>query len=271
MKTLTPAPLAAALLLASAQPLAATDLISSPLAAATWQVVAIDGQPVEPPHSDDNRARPPAFTFGHRTYGGTAGCNSLGGYYAQIDARLYTMPGPQTAMGCSGARGAQEDAANAIFNASPTVTRQGETAVLEGGGHRMELRWLALAENADDPAAWQGSSLGGQSYIIHEVNGARTDGRRLAGRNPPRLRFGSGEITMDLDCPKPSRGVYLDNTEHLYAALITPPCETEARDAEMARIIGADPRKVSGPNGELLLASRMGWAILWNERRDRPK
>ena len=25
------------------------------------------------------------------------------------------------------------------------------------------------------------------------------------------------------------------------------------------------------PNGELLLAGRTGWAILWNARRDRPK
>ena len=75
MKTLTLAPLPAVLLLASAQPLAATDLISSPLAGASWQVVAIDGQPVEPPHSDDDRARLPAFTGGHRTYGGNAGCN----------------------------------------------------------------------------------------------------------------------------------------------------------------------------------------------------
>ena len=31
----------------------ATDLVPSPLAGATWQVVAIDGEAVEPPHSDN--------------------------------------------------------------------------------------------------------------------------------------------------------------------------------------------------------------------------
>jgi heat shock protein HslJ len=272
MKTRNLAPLAAVLLLASAQPLAATDLISSPLAAATWQVVTIDGQPVEPPHSDDNRARLPAFTFGHRTYGGNAGCNSLGGYYAQIDERLYTMPGPQTAMGCSGARAAQEDAANAIFNASPTVTRDGETAVLEGGGHRMELRWLALAENADDPGAWQGPSVVGQSYVIHAVNGARTEGTKLWSDQAPELSFSQSEVTMNLDCPGSASGTFNIGTEHVHVSGLGPVCAAPGtRDAALAAILGAHPRTVSGPNGELLLASRTGWAILWNERRDRPK
>ena len=65
-------PLAAQFQGASA-PVGATDLVASPLAGASWQVVSIDGQPVEPPHSDDGRARLPQFTFGYRTYGGNAG------------------------------------------------------------------------------------------------------------------------------------------------------------------------------------------------------
>jgi len=77
---------------------------------------------------------------------------------------------------------------------------------------------------------------------------------------------------MRLDCPGSAQGFFIEDAERLYGALFTAPCpQPGARDAAMTRILGADPRVVSGPNGELLLASRYGWAILWNERRDRPK
>ena len=271
MKTLV-LPCTALLAVACSAPSVATDLVPSPLAGATWQVVSIDGGAVEPPHSDDDRARLPQFTFGYGTYGGNAGCNALGGYYAQIDERLFTMPGPQTAMACAGARAAQEDAANAIFSASPAVTRDGDEAVLEGGGHRMVLRRLAAAGNADDPTAWQGPSVSGQSYVVHEVNGMRTDGQALWSGNPPVLRFGETEVTMRLDCPGSATGRFNPNTEFVTIEGLAPPCSTAGtRDAALAAILEADPRTVSGPNGELLLASRTGWAILWNERRDRPK
>lgn len=266
------ASLAALSLVANATPGTATDLVASPLAGSTWQVVAIDGQAVEPPHSDDERARLPAFTFGYRSYGGNAGCNALGGLYAQVDARFYTMPGAQTAMACGGARGAQENAANAIFDASPTVTRAGDTAELAGGGHTMSLRLIGAAGVDDPPAAWQAPGLEGQSYAVHAVNGLRTDGKRLFGKTPPRMRFAKGKATSRLDCAGEMTGFFLQSTEHLHAAFFPPVCSRpDARDAAFAQIIGADPRVVSGPNGELLLASRKGWAILWNERRDRPK
>jgi heat shock protein HslJ len=252
----------------------ATDLVPSPLAGATWRVMTIDGKPLAaPPKGDDGEVRYPSFAFGHRGYGGSAGCNALGGLYAQVEDRLYTMPGPQTAMGCRGPAAAQEDAANAIFRAAPTVTRGRHSVLLSGGGHTMELvRSGPAPEHADSPTAWQGTALSGQSYVIQEVNGQRTDGKRLFSKSPPRLRFGKGDVTMTLDCPKPAKGVFNQGTEHLYGALFDPTCDTPGtRDAALSKIIGADPRVVSGPNGELLLASKAGWAILWHERRDRPK
>jgi heat shock protein HslJ len=263
--------LAALLLLGAAAP--ATDLVPSPLAGTSWQVVAIDGQAVEPPASDDDaRPRLPAFTFGQRSYGGNAGCNALGGLYAQVGDRFYTMPGPQTAMACGGARAAQEDAANAIFTAAPTVAREGEQAMLAGGGHTMRLRRLGPAGEVDPPEAWQGRMLSGQRFTIQAVGGAWTDGRRLWGKTPPELRFAAGKVTMRLDCPRPASGAFTQSSEHLHAALLAPVCRAPGtRDAALAAILGADPRIVSGPNGELLLASAKGWAILWNARRDRPK
>jgi heat shock protein HslJ len=250
----------------------ATDLVPSPLAGGVWQVVSIDGQPVEPPHSDDNRSRLPTFTFGSRTYGGNAGCNALGGYYAQVDDRLYTMPGPQTAMACAGARMTQEESANAIFYASPTVTRAADTMALTGGGHRVELRRIGDAGNVDDPTAWQAPTVARQSYVIHEVNGVRTDGKVLWSDNAPELSFGDTEVTMKLDCPGSVSGRFNLGTEHVLVSALGPVCSGPGtRDAALAAILADGPRTVSGPNGELLLASPAGWAILWNERRDRPK
>ncbi len=251
-------------------PAAATDLVASPLAGAVWRVIAIDGRAVVGLRADEGGEHPVRFTFGWRGYGGNAGCNAMGGLYAQVGDRLYTMPGPQTAMACSGPQGAQEEAANALLSASPTVVRGRDSILLSGGGHTMELARAGPApDNADPPGPWQGSALSGQNYAIHEVNGVRTEGMRL-WKNPPRLRFGSGEVRMTLDCPKPAKGVFNQSTEHLYAALLDPVC-SEPRDRALSAILGADPRVVSGPNGELLLASAKGWAILWNERRDRPK
>lgn len=254
---------------ASAQ---ATDLVPSPLAGATWQVVAIDGKPLEPPASDDNRARLPVFTFGWRTYGGNAGCNQLGGLYAQINDRFYTMPGPQTQMACGGARGAQEAATNAVFTASPTVARNGDVAILTGGGHRMELKRISAATWEEPPSALEAALISNNRYIVHGVNGRPTDGRRVWSKNPPRLEFGTTRVTIHLDCPGTSTSRFNANTEHVHVERYDPACAIAGtRDAQLAAILGDHPRTVPGPNGELLLASRAGWAILWNERRDRPK
>jgi heat shock protein HslJ len=261
----------AALAAAACGPAAGTDLVASPLAGSTWRIAAIDGKPAEGRRGDGAEQTAPQFAFGWRSYGGNAGCNAMGGLYAQVGDRFYTLPGPQTAMACGSPHGEQEEAANAIFAASPTVVRGRDSILLSGGDHTMELVRAGRApDNADPPMAWQGFALAGQSFAIEEVNGVRTDGMRL-WKNPPRLRFGNGEVTMALDCPQPAKGAFVQSSEHLHAALLTPTCATAPRDKALSAILGADPRVVSGPNGELLLASAKGWAILWNERRDRPK
>ncbi len=249
-----------------------TDLIPSPLAGAAWEVVAIDGRVVEPVPADDNRPVVPSFSFGYHSYGGNAGCNALGGLYAQVGKRLYTLPGPQTEMACSGARDEQEQVANAVFDASPEVTRSGDTIELAGGGHTLSLRRIGAADNLDPPGPWQGRALDGQSFAVHTVNGQRTDGKHLWGTAPPRVRFSNGAVTMRVDCPTTARGIFVQGAENLHGAEIGAVCTApDTRDAALARILGADPRIVTGPNGEMLLASHAGWAILWNERRDRPK
>jgi len=56
--------LAGASVLVGPSPVQATDLIPSPLAGATWEVVAIDGGAVQRSPADDNRPAVPSFAFG---------------------------------------------------------------------------------------------------------------------------------------------------------------------------------------------------------------
>jgi hypothetical protein len=195
----------------------------------------------------------------------------MGGLYARVAQRLYTMPGPQTAMGCLGPVGQQESAVDALFRSSPTIRQSGGTVWLEGGGHRMELGYLAPAPNRDPPTAWQGPGLAGQSFVIHAVEGRVTDGKRVWSKTPPRLTFATRTVTMRLDCPRPASGRFVEDKDMVEATLQPVCTRPGTRDAALARILAASPVVVSGPNGELLLASPQGWAILWNERRDRPK
>lgn len=244
---------------------------SAPLAGAVWRVVSVDGRPLasRPPSAGMDA---PTVTFDRRTYGGGVGCNALGGLYAKVGDRLYTMPGPQTAMGCIGTVGQQEAAFDALFRASPTIRQNGGTVWLEGGEHRLELAYARPSTRSDPPTAWQGRGLAGQSYVIHEVNARRTDGKRIWSKTPPRLTFASRTVTMRLDCPRPATARFVEDKDSVQAAALGPSCASlGARDAALAAILRASPAVVSGPNGELLLASRVGWAILWNERRDRPK
>ena len=242
-----------------------------PLAGAIWRVVSIDGRPPAARPNAENRD-PPSVTFDRRSYGGGVGCNALGGLYAKVGDRLYTMPGPQTAMGCIGPVGQQEAAFDALFRASPTVRQSGGTVWLEGGGHRMELAYGRPSDRQAPPLAWQGRGLAGQSYVVHEVNGRRTDGKRVWSKTPPRLTFASRTLTMRLDCPRPATARFVEDKDMVEAAGLKPACLSPGtRDGALAAILRGSPAVVSGPNGELLLASRAGWAILWNERRDRPK
>jgi len=55
-------------------------------------------------------------------------------------------------MACGGARAEQEEAANAVFDCSPQVTRSGDQAELVGGGHTMSLPRIASADVPGPPA-----------------------------------------------------------------------------------------------------------------------
>ncbi|HEX8419361.1 MAG TPA: META domain-containing protein [Sphingomonas sp.] len=64
-----------------------------------WKITAFDGRPPVAVGASDG-ARAPSLTFSRTGYGGTAGCNALGGIGTLYGARFYTQVGPQTVMAC---------------------------------------------------------------------------------------------------------------------------------------------------------------------------
>lgn len=233
---------------------------SPPPLAGNWRIVEVDGRAVLHIDEDAGKPRTPRFWFGARSYGGTSGCNFMGGLKIERDGRLYTYPGPQTQMGCFGPLGDQESAIDALFRSAPTVAHADGAVVLTGGGHSMRL----VAEDGgipgeDPPEAWQGRSVVGQRYELHQF-----DGDSLNHRPAPRIEFGNGKVTLTHVCPKPVFGPYVPEGKTLHIALF---------DAcEMALEYFSKPlATVSGPNGELLLASDRHWIAGDNLRRDRPK
>jgi hypothetical protein len=120
------------------------------------------------------------------------------------------------------------------------------------------------------PAAWQGEALAGQSFVIRTINGRVGTRTARDGWPAARLRFTSDRLTATIDCPTPIVVSFRQAERRLEASGATATCPAP-RDADFAAILAATPMLVSGPNGELLIASPAGSITAENERRDRPK
>lgn len=236
-----------------------------------YQILTIDGEPVVNPAAGTSEWQKAQFGFGERSYGGDAGCNGLGGLYLRVGNRLYTQPGPQTAMGCSGRPAEQEDAVNAIFASSPQVSSGGTEVRLEGGGHRMTLERIAAEIPQDPPTAWQGSQLADQDFIIETIGSKRLPGDLIWSDNPPKLSFGRQKISLRINCPDFVSARFEESEGAISVENFTAPCPGGQFERALAAILEADAKFVTGPNGELLIASSAGWASGNNVRRERPK
>jgi heat shock protein HslJ len=96
-----------------------------------WRIVSIDGAaPVSP------RAH---IDFLPDRISATAGCNGLGGTWSTMDGHLITGPFVSTMMFCDGLM-EQERALGALFESKPAFVLSGDRLMLEGGGHKVELR-----------------------------------------------------------------------------------------------------------------------------------
>ncbi|HUQ13289.1 MAG TPA: META domain-containing protein [Novosphingobium sp.] len=228
--------------------------------AGNYRVVAVDGRAPSFVEEDAGKPRTPRFAFGARSYGGTSGCNFMGGLKAERGGRLYTSPGAQTQMACGGALGAQEAAIDALFRASPTIRRDGEAVILSGAGHpapgprRRATRGArcagSVARHASLRAALRNASDRWRS--AQSPTGAVAEFRGLDRHPDERLRQACRR-NVPASAGHVAHGV-----------------QAEARMRDLGRFAGT-LSTVSGPNGELLLAGDGHWLAGDNLRRDRPK
>jgi heat shock protein HslJ len=101
---------------------------SSPLASTAWQLATLDGRPALTETTawlrfeDDGR------------FGGSTGCNSLGGKWETDGSKLTLSEVMTTLIGCPGAVGEQEAAFNAALGAVTTYAIEGDGLTLSADG-----------------------------------------------------------------------------------------------------------------------------------------
>lgn len=126
MKTIFPL-IALSLLIGCATP-SSTD---EGFAGSKWAFVTIDGAK---PKSERAKAE-----FLPDRISATAGCNGLGGAYTVKGNHLIAGPFMSTMMYCDGLM-EQERALADLFESKPIFRVEADRLMLEGGGHRAELR-----------------------------------------------------------------------------------------------------------------------------------
>ena len=96
-----------------------------------WTFTSIDGKaPVSSKAS---------LTIERSRVGANAGCNGMGGDLRLTETKLVTGPIISTQMYCDGVM-EQERAVAGLLDADPSYSLKGDRLVLEGGGHRAELK-----------------------------------------------------------------------------------------------------------------------------------
>ena len=219
-----------------------------------WQIVAINGSP-------PLGGRGVQLNFGATGYSGSAGCNSLQGYYLAHARRFHSAPPMQTEMACGGGLGEQEETVGRILTSSPALAL-GDQDILDLVGERGRLR---LRRSGDSPWApegrsWNGEALdveltmlGGrplQGHYSEPVTHLRLSERRFdissgCGRFGGVWRRGEGQFEFFTDAaPEPSG--------NCAGALAS-------RLREFMRQFNGPARIQIGASGEFLMASERVW------------
>lgn len=223
-----------------------------------WLITAFDGQAPAAAERTGTVDRRPSVAFTRTGYGATAGCNALGGLGTLHGARYYTMPGPQTLIGCQGALANQENILDAVMRASPTITVSEGEMQLSGGGHRLTLRRDPQSNSAVVESA---PMLAGTRFQIQSIDGTYLTPRSQAENRP--LGFDAGEWTAKPVCGTIS-GKWRQDGWTLRASDVVisrEGCNASADtvDTAVRDLFASEPNFSVGPNGELLIAGGGHW------------
>lgn len=224
-----------------------------------WLITTFDGRPPVAPLQEGAFGRSPSVAFTRTGYGATAGCNSLGGIGTRHGERYYTMPGPQTLIGCQGALAVQENVLDAVMRASPTISTIGDGELqLTGGGHRLTLRRDSQSPAQPVEAA---PMLAGARFHIISVDGVHLAPRSQTDRRP--LAFDAETWRATPVCGTVS-GKWRQDGWTLEASDITVSrtrCDASgpAVDTAIRELFASRPHFAGGPNGEILIAGGGHW------------
>lgn len=224
-----------------------------------WLITAIDGRPPVAPSQEGAFGRTPSVAFAQTGYGATAGCNSLGGIGTQHGQRYYTMPGPQTLIGCQGALAEQENILDVVMRASPTIsTLAGGEVQLAGTGHRLTLR--RDPQSAASPVE-VAPMLAGARFQILSVDGVHLVPRSQSDNRP--LAFDADEWHAKPVCGTISGKWRQDGwTLHANDIVVSQDgCDAAgaAVDTAVRELFASRPHFAGGPNGEILIAGGGHW------------
>ncbi len=236
-----------------------------------WIITSFDGKKPSALQEDSGGQRNPEFTFGPNGYGGTSGCNSLGGLGVLKGDRYYTAIGPQTVMGCFGTVLEQEKALHELFRSSPKVSLSGDDLMtLTGGGHKImfEKKLGLVGEEQFDPLL-----LAGTRWLILSIDGQYQTARNQADRRP--LSFDAKSWQARPICARLS-GKWAQSGWNLNFGATTTNKQGCAQnetvqDTAIRELFASNPKFSSGPNGELLIAGGGHWMQLDNDRAETAK
>ncbi|MCC2978258.1 META domain-containing protein [Sphingomonas sp. PL-96] len=224
-----------------------------------WPITAFDGRPPAAADHAGASSRAPSFTFTRTGYAATAGCNALGGIGTLHGARYYTMPGPQTAMGCLGGLAEREIMLGTVMRTSPTIMTVAEGEIqLSGGGHRLTLR---RDPQAITPSADTAPMLAGTRFQIQSVDGAVLEPR--GGTEDRPLGFAAEDWRAKPACGTVS-GKWRQDGWTVRATDIVVSQEGcgasgSTTGSVVRELFASQPNFSVGPNGELLVAGGGHW------------
>jgi len=223
-----------------------------------WRIVSIDGQLQRGRRQDDGTESGPSISFSSQSYGGTAGCNAMGGLGILDDGRYYTYPGPQTVMLCDDARMQHEGAWNGALRVGPVVERIGDGRLrLSGAGHVLELADRTPSPTFPDQAP---SRLAGTHWFLHEIDGIAFPLQPSRG-SIGRLSFAADGWAATDGCRTASAAFSQEEGRIAVKAseVHSPAVECASSDGRpmtaLSRMLTGTVKYLVGPNGELLMAA----------------
>lgn len=218
-----------------------------------WSIAAFDGGPPVAGGSGAG-ARAPSQTFSRTGYGGTAGCNALGGIGTLHGARFYTQAAPQTVMACLPALAARGAVLANVMRASPGIGLAPDGGITpSGGGHRLTL---TCDPTGEAPPVEPAPSLVGARFSMYAVDGAFPTPRTPRG-DTRTLAFDVTDWRATPVCATlwgtwRQEGWALRGSD---AATGHARCSDGAAvDAAVSAVFATDPGLALGPNGEFVLA-----------------